>query len=132
MSHLCTHLGGNVTFKIKDVTLAISNLNVNGWFWADGNIKIPPTNKPSRFTFWSRSGEEGRRQPDNYMGLRAGRLDHVEDRSGLTVEDSRSIMMRPVWQCLIISTRTVYSGMTYLATSALRLSVKTPMHRSRG
>ena len=29
-------------------------INVNGWFWADGNTQIPPTNQPSRLTFWSR------------------------------------------------------------------------------
>ena len=29
-------------------------INVNGWFWADGNKRIPPTNLPSKLTFWSR------------------------------------------------------------------------------
>ena len=29
-------------------------ININGWFWADGNTRIPPTNIPSRSTFWSR------------------------------------------------------------------------------
>jgi hypothetical protein len=32
-------------------------INVNGWFWADGNKRIPPTNIPSRLTFWSRTGQ---------------------------------------------------------------------------
>jgi len=61
-------------------------VNINGWFWADGNTKIPPTNIPSRDTFWSRTGELGKAQPDNYNGEKAGRLDGVKDRSGLTVE----------------------------------------------
>ena len=49
-------------------------ININGWFWADGNKRIPPTNIPSRLTFWSRSGEDRRPQPDNYAGLKAGKL----------------------------------------------------------
>merc|ERR1719266_2334552 len=60
-------------------------ININGWFWADGNKRIPPTNIPSRLTFWSRSGELRKPQPDNFAGLRAGKLD-VKDDSGLTVE----------------------------------------------
>jgi hypothetical protein len=47
-------------------------INVNGWFWADGNKRIPPTNTPSRLTFWSRTGEAGKPQPDNFEGLKAG------------------------------------------------------------
>merc|ERR1712001_654464 len=60
-------------------------ININGWFWADGNKRIPPTNQPSKLTFWSRTGEAGKRQPDNFQGLKAGRL-KVRDPSGLTVE----------------------------------------------
>ena len=33
-----------------------------------------------------RTGEAGKRQPDNYSGKRAGALTEVKDRSGLTVE----------------------------------------------
>jgi len=67
---------------------SLQPINVNGWFWADGNKKIPPTNIPSRLTFWSRTGEAGERQPDNYFGKQAGPLDKstVDDPSGLTVE----------------------------------------------
>jgi len=61
-------------------------INVNGWFWADGNTRIPPTNQPSRLTFWSRTGEAGVRQPDNYYGKQAGPMENVRDKSGLTVE----------------------------------------------
>ena len=61
-------------------------ININGWFWADGNTRLPPTNIPSRLTFWSSTGEGRKPQPDNYEGLRAGRLDQVRDKSGLTVE----------------------------------------------
>ena len=64
---------------------------------------------PNRQTFWSRTGELGKAQPDNYNGQKAGRqdcktintivistiynlnvllnrLDNVKDKSGLTVE----------------------------------------------
>ena len=71
-----------------------------------GNKRIPPTNIPSRLTFWSRTGEAKKPQPDNYSGLTAGKLgksiqsptawsmtftwpmclDEVKDTSGLTVE----------------------------------------------
>jgi len=60
-------------------------ININGWFWADGNKRIPPTNIPSRLTFWSRKGDAGKPQPDNFAGLKAGTLE-VKDRSGLTVD----------------------------------------------
>ena len=33
---------------------ALQPVNINGWFWADGNKKIPATNIPSRLTIWSR------------------------------------------------------------------------------
>merc|ERR1719356_1367306 len=46
---------------------------------------LQPINIPSRLTFWSRSGEQRKPQPDNYAGLKAGKLD-VKDKSGLTVE----------------------------------------------
>ena len=61
-------------------------ININGWFWADGNKKIPPTNIPSRITFWSATGDTGKRQPDNFAGLKALKLKNVQDKSGLTVE----------------------------------------------
>lgn len=62
-------------------------ININGWFWADGNKRIPATNIPSRLTFWSRKGENGGgSQPDNYNGLKEGKLRNVKDPSGLTVE----------------------------------------------
>ena len=77
-------------------------ININGWFWADGilgkykvtlltlqilgNKRIPPTNIPSRLTFWSRSGEENKPQPDNHSAVQAGKLTDVKDTSGLTIE----------------------------------------------
>jgi len=61
-------------------------ININGWFWADGNKRIPPTNIPSRLTFWSRTGELGKPQPDNWEGIKEGPLPDVKDKSGLTVE----------------------------------------------
>jgi hypothetical protein len=51
-----------------------------------GNKRIPPTNIPSRLTFWSRTGEAGKPQPDNFEGLKAGKLKDVKDDSGLTIE----------------------------------------------
>ena len=60
-------------------------ININGWFWAEGNKRIPPTNIPSRLTFWSRKGDASKPQPDNFAGLKAGKLE-VKDDSGLTVE----------------------------------------------
>merc|ERR1712086_1078606 len=56
-------------------------ININGWFWADGNKRIPPTNIPSRLTFWSRKGDAKKPQPDNFAGIKAGKLD-VKDDSG--------------------------------------------------
>jgi len=61
-------------------------ININGWFWADGNKRIPPTNIPSRLTFWSRSGEDNKPQPDNHSAIQAGKLTDVKDTSGLTIE----------------------------------------------
>ena len=51
-----------------------------------GNKRIPPTNIPSRLTFWSRTGEGKKPQPDNHAGVQAGKLKDVKDTSGLTVE----------------------------------------------
>jgi len=65
---------------------SLQPVNINGWFWADGNKRIPATNTPSRQTFWSGTGQGGQRQPDNFEGLRAGALDNVKDDTGMTVE----------------------------------------------
>jgi len=79
--------GRKCNFRNKGCDAAqLQPLNVNGWFWADGNKRIPPTNIPSKLTFWSRTGEEGLRQPDNHEGLKAGKLENVKDPGGLTVE----------------------------------------------
>ena len=34
----------------------------------------------------NRTGPAGKRQPDNYEGLKAGKLENVKDPSGLTVD----------------------------------------------
>ena len=39
------------------------------------HCRIPSTNVPSKLTFWSSTGETGRRQPDNFQGRRAGGLE---------------------------------------------------------
>jgi len=78
--------GRKCNFQNKGCDAAhLQPININGWFWADGNTRIPPTNQPSKLTFWSRTGEARKRQPDNFQGLKAGRL-KVKDPSGLTVE----------------------------------------------
>ena len=47
--------GRKCNFRNKGCDAAqLQPLNVNGWFWADGNRRIPPTNVPSKLTFWSR------------------------------------------------------------------------------
>ena len=66
-------------------------VNVNGWFWADGNKRIPSTTVPSKLTFWSGTGETGQRQPDNYQGKKEGGLENVRVRSydiTFSLEDS--------------------------------------------
>lgn len=79
--------GRKCNFRNKGCDAAqLQPININGWFWADGNKRIPPTNIPSRLTFWSRTGPAGKRQPDNYEGLKAGKLENVKDPSGLTVD----------------------------------------------
>jgi len=79
--------GRKCNFKDKGCDAEnLQPINVNGWFWADGNKRIPPTNTPSRLTFWSRTGEAGKPQPDNFEGLKAGKLKDVKDDSGLTIE----------------------------------------------
>jgi len=65
---------------------SLQPVNINGWFWADGNKRIPATNTPSRQTFWSGTGQGGQRQPDNFEGLQAGSLNNVKDDTGMTVE----------------------------------------------
>merc|ERR1712088_752198 len=79
--------GRKCNFQDKGCDAAqLQPININGWFWSDGNKRIPPTNIPSKLTFWSRTGVARKRQPDNYEGLKAGKLDNVNDPSGLTVE----------------------------------------------
>lgn len=61
-------------------------INVNGWFWAGaGNTRIPATDRPSNEAHWSRRGESGAPQPDNYEGLKEGPIDTEFD-IGVTIE----------------------------------------------
>lgn len=79
--------GRKCNFQNKGCDAAtLQPVNINGWFWADGNTRIPATNIPSRHTFWSRKGEDGKPQPDNWEGKKKGKLPDVKDKSGLTVE----------------------------------------------
>merc|ERR1719225_195759 len=53
-------------------------INVNGWFWAGaGNGRIPPINTPHPESAWSRTGETGIPQPDNYEGIKEGPIDRL-------------------------------------------------------
>jgi len=62
-------------------------INVNGWFWTGaGNARLPPTNVDNKNTFWSKTGQSGKHQPDNHDGLKAGKLRKVSDPVGLTIE----------------------------------------------
>jgi len=61
-------------------------INVNGWFWAGAfNGRIPPTDQPHPEAFWSRTGETGIPQPDNYEGLKEGPI-QADNNIGITVE----------------------------------------------
>lgn len=65
----------------------LSPINVNGWFWAGANNhRIPPTNRPAPGeAFWSRTGEKGEPQPDNYEGIKHGPI-NAENNIGITIE----------------------------------------------
>jgi len=61
-------------------------INVNGWFWAGAsNKRIPPTDKPHPEAFWSKSGIDGKPQPDNSEGIKEGPIE-AENNIGITVE----------------------------------------------
>merc|ERR1739847_51479 len=61
-------------------------INVNGWFWAGaGNTRIPRTDAPSGDAHWSRTGENGVPQPDNYEGIKEGPIETEFD-IGVTIE----------------------------------------------
>jgi len=65
----------------------LSPINVNGWFWAGANNdRIPPTDRPAPGTsYWSRTGEKGEPQPDNYEGIKEGPI-NAENNIGITIE----------------------------------------------
>jgi len=61
-------------------------INVNGWFWAGaGNARIPRTDQPAENSHWSRTGENGVPQPDNYEGIKEGPIETEFD-IGVTIE----------------------------------------------
>jgi len=65
----------------------LSPINVNGWFWAGANNdRIPPTDRPAPgVSYWSRTGEKGEPQPDNYEGIKEGPI-NAENNIGITIE----------------------------------------------
>jgi len=65
----------------------LAPINVNGWFWAGANNdRIPPTDRPAPGTsYWSRTGEKGEPQPDNYEGIKEGPI-NAENNIGITIE----------------------------------------------
>jgi len=61
-------------------------INVNGWFWAGaGNARIPRTDQPAENSHWSRNGETGAPQPDNFEGIKEGPIETEFD-IGVTIE----------------------------------------------
>jgi len=65
----------------------LAPINVNGWFWAGANNdRIPPTDRPAPGrSYWSRTGEKGEPQPDNYEGIKEGPI-NAENNIGITIE----------------------------------------------
>jgi len=61
-------------------------INVKGWFWPGaGNSQIPPTDRDDEDTAWSPTGRSGDRQPDNFEGVKQGKIE-IEGNKGLTIE----------------------------------------------
>jgi len=61
-------------------------INIKGWFWPGaGNSQIPPTDIAHQDTAWSSKGALGKSQPDNYEGLKHGKI-KVEGDKGVTIE----------------------------------------------
>jgi len=61
-------------------------INVKGWFWPGaGNSQIPPTDRDDEDTAWSPTGRSGDRQPDNFEGVKQGKIE-IEGDKGVTIE----------------------------------------------
>jgi len=61
-------------------------INVKGWFWPGaGNSQIPPTDRDDDDTAWSPTGRSGDRQPDNFEGVKQGKIE-IEGDKGVTIE----------------------------------------------
>ncbi|CAB4063692.1 unnamed protein product [Lepeophtheirus salmonis] len=86
-------------------------INVRGWFWSGaGNSRLPPTNKRNKNTYWSKTGKAKKPQPDNFEGLKAGKLTNVTDPVGLTIEGLQE------WHdeaCLIVLNNAFKDGISW-------------------
>jgi hypothetical protein len=61
-------------------------INVKGWFWPGaGNSQISPTDREDEDTAWSPTGRSGDRQPDNFEGVKQGKIE-IEGDKGVTIE----------------------------------------------
>jgi len=91
-------------------------INVNGWFWAGaGNARIPRTDQPAENSHWSRNGETGAPQPDNFEGIKEGPIENLT--SELPLKDYKNSMTRPVWPWLTTNTVMELPGMMLLVIS---------------
>eukprot|EP00096_Caligus_rogercresseyi_P009061 TRINITY_DN300_c0_g1_i1.p1 TRINITY_DN300_c0_g1~~TRINITY_DN300_c0_g1_i1.p1 ORF type:complete len:339 (-),score=87.57 TRINITY_DN300_c0_g1_i1:182-1198(-) len=79
--------GRKCNFKGKGCDAThLQPINENGWFWAGaGNTRIPDTSLPTQETFWSFTGEQGQKQPDNFEGVKEGPIETEFD-IGVTIE----------------------------------------------
>ncbi|XP_040566110.1 uncharacterized protein [Lepeophtheirus salmonis] len=86
-------------------------INVRGWFWSGaGNSRLPATNKRNKNTYWSKTGKAKKPQPDNFEGLKAGKLTNVTDPVGLTIEGLQE------WHdeaCLIVLNNAFKDGISW-------------------
>lgn len=61
-------------------------INEKGWFWAGAsNTRIPETSVVHPNTYWSFTGEDGTKQPDNHEGIKEGPIETEFD-IGVTIE----------------------------------------------
>ncbi|XP_040579033.1 uncharacterized protein [Lepeophtheirus salmonis] len=79
--------GRKCNFKGKGCDAShLQPINANGWFWAGaGNTRIPDTSSQTSNTYWSFTGEQGQKQPDNFEGVKEGPIETEFD-IGVTIE----------------------------------------------
>ena len=65
----------------------------------------------------NRTGPAGKRQPDNYEGLKAGKLENVKDPSGLTVDGLQEFYDEACLAVLNNKWADAYSTLSHLMNS---------------